>query len=466
MRAGLDRRQRGRLLAAAIFLLIGGLAAILGIAYAGNYELAALVDEERTAFERNISEQSGALDRVVFAVAEYLILAARPAADPAELAEAARATLNHAAVVPAVDPAFLAGILGEDPLFLAERMDESNRRYNSRIAELAALMAREDAEDSAEARNAIADAEQAFFAELQERSRLLVQAAGAYHAANNLKLERLHFRSHRNLLEMLGLIGLLAVAAVVFIRSRLAAERELESHRDHLAELVAERTAELSAANAGLADALAARDILIKEVYHRVKNNLTMVAGLVDLQRSFTNPESVEAAFDQLGERIRAISLIHEKLYRSADLTSIPVGEYLTELCSSLRASVVASTAAIDFEFAVPGEMRFPPDVLLPLGLVVTELVTNAFKYAFGAQQRGRIRLGLTESDSGWILNLADDGTPPKHPDAILKSRSLGAVLVLSLVDQLGGKLELSLAAGTAYTIAIPKRPAPVMPIR
>jgi two-component sensor histidine kinase len=453
---------RGRALLLAFSAALALLMFMIAVTYLGNLELQSLVDDEQAAFERNIDEQSSSLNRVILAVGDLLLASAQQGAaggDFEGLLALGQATVNHAGIPSVLESSFLARILGEDPLFLADRLAEANGRYRSRVEAMSRLIESvASAGEGPEGRALLEDflrAAAEFKGELRQDSALLIQVVGAYHAANRRSLVHLHGHINQNLVELSLLAALLVGVSIAYFRSRLSIERELRDHRDHLSELVAIRTEELGATNARLRETIGEKEVLIKEVYHRVKNNLTMVAGLVALQRTDTKVENMEAAFEKLSQRIGAISLIHEKLYRSADLANVAFGDYIRDLCNTLIYSLSSNPAAISFELDSP-DLRFSPDTLIPLGLIVTELVTNSLKYAFRNRARGRIGITLARKEEAYLLEVRDDGTPPEDEKKILESGSLGAVLVANLVRQIGGTMELDLRGGTGVLISFP----------
>jgi two-component sensor histidine kinase len=459
------RRGRGAtLLLAAFFAVLVLLGVMVVIAYVGDLRLVSLIDRERVFYEKNVDEQSTALNRVAFAVSDLLVPSAqrRDEAGFPRLMELGQAVLNHAHIPEIIDASFLKVILGDDPLFLAERASKSNETYRTRLETMAALLdlARQQGE-TVEGRKTLGDLVREsglFMEELRERSRVLIQIEGAYHATTKKNLTRLHDQINLNLAAISLITALLITVAVVFILSRLAIERELKGHRENLAALVAARTEELGAANARLRTTLGEKDVLIKEVYHRVKNNLAIVASLISLQSTETGPENIEDAFEKLSQRIHAISLIHERLSHSRDFSIIDFKDYIKSLGDTLIFSLAGDKTAIDFEISAP-EVNFRADILVPLGLIVTELMTNSLKYAFEGRARGRVRISLAEEEGAFVLELRDDGNPPADEKTILESASLGSRLVASLTSQIGGALELDLTGGTGVTIRFPYKP-------
>lgn len=219
------------------------------------------------------------------------------------------------------------------------------------------------------------------------------------------------------------------------------AKQALQTANVDLERLVQERT-----------EALDQRDLLLREVYHRVKNNMQVVDGLLLLQsRRIKDPEAV-AAIDGLRKRVFALGLIHHQLMGSTDLKTFDVRAFLSELATHLRAGapdnvtlhIVSAPIQVDLDFAVP------------LGLLVTELTTNALKHAFPAGA-GQINVTLDQpGDEEVVLRVADSGVgfsqvPPADPKP-----SLGLTIVEGLVRQLGGRIQSTEAQGVCWEARLP----------
>ena len=185
--------------------------------------------------------------------------------------------------------------------------------------------------------------------------------------------------------------------------------------------------------------ALAEKELLLREVHHRVKNNMQVISSLLAMQSSRAEDPRVAASFEESQGRIRSMALIHEQLYRSADLTGIDLGSYLRILTDQVLESF-GKEAAIDVDVRVtdPG---LEVDRALACGLIVNELVANAIKHAF-PRGGGRVRLSLVEGPEDTCeLVVADDGLGLTAPEEILGATSMGMSLVRTLVDQLEGEL-------------------------
>lgn len=203
------------------------------------------------------------------------------------------------------------------------------------------------------------------------------------------------------------------------------------------------------AAEERLRRALADKDLLTREIDHRVKNSLTMVGSLLNMQERAVDSVEAKTALAESSARLMTIARIHEQLYRSADLGTVEFGSYLERLTGDVANSLGRGDADIRLD-AEAAEL--PIDQAVPLGLIATELVTNALKYA--KREAGRSTITITFSTNGdrggLSLTVSDDG--PGLPDGFDPSRSsgLGMRLVRSLARQLGGKLEATNVHGGA----------------
>jgi two-component system, chemotaxis family, CheB/CheR fusion protein len=205
------------------------------------------------------------------------------------------------------------------------------------------------------------------------------------------------------------------------------------------------RQAERTTAN------LREKEVLLREIYHRVKNNLQVVSSLLNLQAGSIQDPNVRELFQESQRRIQAMSLVHQKLYGSEHLTNINLWSYVQSLVGDL-ALMYETVGRIAFDIHVEGELDI--DTAIPCGLILTELVSNALKYAFPAGQQGNISVTLRpETEDRWILMVQDDGVgiPPETDIAHLDS--LGLNLVRDLASQLRGRVELDRSRGTTFTI-------------
>jgi PAS domain S-box-containing protein len=214
----------------------------------------------------------------------------------------------------------------------------------------------------------------------------------------------------------------------------------------------------LSASERQLRASLREKDVLLREAHHRVKNNLQVISSMLHLQSRYVADEAARDALRESRGRVRTIALVHEELYRSSDMGSIDLGAYLQSLVRGIVAAYDASVRGIAVE--VPSaSARVGVDTAMHCGLVVHELVTNAFKHAFPGGRRGRITIALRREGDDHVLSVTDDGVG--FPDGldVRATQTLGLQLVRSLAEQLGGSVTMTRGAGTAVAVRFPTPP-------
>lgn len=196
------------------------------------------------------------------------------------------------------------------------------------------------------------------------------------------------------------------------------------------------------------------KEVLLHEIHHRVKNNLQVISSLLKLQSGYVEDERVLEMFKDTQNRIKSMTLIHEKLYRPEDMTGeIDFGEYVRDLATQLLRSHGTSPGAVKLTTEVDST-AFNLDTAIPCGLLVNELVSNALKHAFPDGNEGEIRIGLTSRDDGrYELVVGDNGAGLPEGLDFRNTESLGLQLVMSLVDQLGGNIELGRDGGTVFKV-------------
>jgi two-component sensor histidine kinase len=200
--------------------------------------------------------------------------------------------------------------------------------------------------------------------------------------------------------------------------------------------------------------ALRQRELLLKELNHRVKNNLQMVSSLLNLQAARMTDPVAQEQFRKAMDRVQSVGDIHARLYQGEQLGRIDFDQYLNDLCDRLRDSMLdgkAITLKVDAEPLV-----LDLDRAIPLGLIVNELVTNAIKHAFPDGSRGDIRVELrTGNGDGLRLSIGDSGRGIQDGGG-QDRQGLGMRLVQGLLQQVGGTIEVKHAPGVNYRISIP----------
>ncbi|MBU4198631.1 MAG: PAS domain S-box protein [Verrucomicrobia bacterium] len=244
--------------------------------------------------------------------------------------------------------------------------------------------------------------------------------------------------------------GLAIVSVVMDITDRKLAEQALAESYLQL-KLGEDR---LKTANQELSAANREKEILLKEIHHRVKNNLQVISSLLKLQVSHVKDATAAAMIRECQNRIRSIAIVHEKLYQSPNLANIDFGEYIRSLISHLFRTFLVATDAIRMHVAADN-VSLDIDKAIPCCLIINELVTNSLKYAFPRNQGGEIGVHLKADDSPsrFVLVVSDNGVGfPKDLD-FRNTSSLGMQLVITFVEQMGGTISLDTHQGTSFTI-------------
>ncbi len=194
------------------------------------------------------------------------------------------------------------------------------------------------------------------------------------------------------------------------------------------------------------------KELLLKEVHHRVKNNLQIISSLLSLQaQEIRDPEMVRL-FDESQTRVRSMALIHEQLYRSNDLARIDFAAYVQELVDNIKQGFGDVAARVDFYLDVEsGPLLL--DLAIPCGMIVNELVSNAMEHAFAEDQPGEIRIAFGREGEGYCITVADNGVGMREGLAAGKATSTGLKVVQALTRQIHGRLEHAYHEGTAFSI-------------
>ncbi|MHC1754233.1 MAG: histidine kinase dimerization/phosphoacceptor domain -containing protein [Methanosarcina sp.] len=215
-----------------------------------------------------------------------------------------------------------------------------------------------------------------------------------------------------------------------------------------------------------------------KEIHHRIKNNLQVISSLLDLEaEKLSNRESIEQwevleAFRESQDRVMSIALIHEELHEGGEIDKLKFSAYLEKLVENLLQTYSLGNADVSLNLDLEENVFFDMDIAVPLGMIVNELVSNSFKYAFPNRKKGEIRIKLlreegirngpgnnkeelTETYIGYTLIVSDDGVGIPEKINLENSDTLGLQLVNILVDQLDGEIYLKRDRGTEFEIRI-----------
>jgi two-component sensor histidine kinase/PAS domain-containing protein len=257
------------------------------------------------------------------------------------------------------------------------------------------------------------------------------------------------------------------IAVLREITHLVAAREELRRANEDLERKVLERTQALSESNQALRaeigerkrveealqGSLREKEVLLKEIHHRVKNNLQVITSLLRLPlRDITDRHAVTVLMETF-DRVKSIALIHEILHKSDDISRLPLSQYIRSLIENLVSSqgagardIVVSTEAED--------VRMDIDTGIVCGLLINELVSNSFRHAFPEGRKGKIWVRLSASDDKTILTVGDDGVGIPEGLDPYRADSLGLKIVNTLTRQLDGKVELDRSHGTEFRIS------------
>ena len=192
------------------------------------------------------------------------------------------------------------------------------------------------------------------------------------------------------------------------------------------------------------------KDILIKEIHHRVKNNLQIIKSLIRLQNASISDEKVSEILHDFENRVSSMALVHESLYKSLDLSKVNVNDYYTQLLKDLIAAY-AVDVEIEGDFQIDIE-NFGIDTLIPLGLLTNEIISNALKHGFKGLSHGKITVHIVHiGDDLYEMRIGDNGIG-MH-ERFQNKQSLGVELIETLVEQLDGKMTRIIENGTHYII-------------
>ncbi|MBL7933614.1 MAG: hypothetical protein JNL60_17050 [Bacteroidia bacterium] len=231
--------------------------------------------------------------------------------------------------------------------------------------------------------------------------------------------------------------------------------RQLLKTKNELENLVTERTMQLKEITQKQEDLLREKDTLLKEIHHRVKNNLQVISALLEMQGIRSNDEKISAAISESQNRVLSISFIHQNLYQHDDLKGVEMQSFVKELSSHIHNVFKLPGCEVNTEIHVP-PVFLDIDTALPLGLIMNELFTNSYKYAFNGKKSGLIQLELREIEKGTYLFRYHDNGPGLPPEVEnLKSKSLGFKLIRQLSRQLGGTIRYVFEKGSTFELKL-----------
>ena len=239
------------------------------------------------------------------------------------------------------------------------------------------------------------------------------------------------------LLALISALGILLLFSVLLVRGHIQNNRVLNEK------------------NKIIEGTLEEKETLLREIHHRVKNNLQIIASLLNLQANRIKDKTALAAISEGRNRVKSMALIHQNLYQDADLVGVNIKEYIEKLTDNLLATYQVVADKVEIHKTID-DLKLDVDTIIPLGLILNELITNALKYAFDQQNSGEINIRLEEQGNQLTLMVRDNGRGMPPDFEVEKADSMGFKIIRSFARKLKAKLLVEAQSGTSITLQIP----------
>jgi two-component sensor histidine kinase len=214
--------------------------------------------------------------------------------------------------------------------------------------------------------------------------------------------------------------------------------------------------AEQQQAEAQIRASLDEKEVLLREIHHRVKNNLAIISSLLSLQANAAGDRATREAFRDSQDRVWSMALVHEQLYRSATLSHLDFGAHLRELAGNVAHSYGAQNRGVRLDFDLIAVL-LDLDTAIPVSLIFNELLSNAYKHGYPGDRTGRIEVVLRrEAEESLVLRVGDDGVGIRPGVDMNKPSTLGLKIVRNLTEQVRGQIDIQSTAGTTFTLRFP----------
>jgi PAS domain S-box-containing protein len=200
------------------------------------------------------------------------------------------------------------------------------------------------------------------------------------------------------------------------------------------------------------------KTILLREIHHRVKNNMQIISSLLDLQASYIENEKDADLFLDTKSRVKSMAMIHDKLYQSDDFVCVDLEDYIIKLSQDLFSTYNTDPHKILIKIDWETQVKLDINVAIPLGLLINELITNSLKHAFPDNRSGEIIIRMVKKKDHLLLYLGDNGVGMPETVNFTDPDTLGLQLVNSLINQIDGEIYLDETPGTNFEIIFPER--------
>jgi two-component system, sensor histidine kinase PdtaS len=265
------------------------------------------------------------------------------------------------------------------------------------------------------------------------------------------RIENMELTDHISRRNFYYAFVILFLVLITIVTLLLSARRRLMQTREHQAILQVQND-ELKRTLISKEE----KEVLLKEVHHRVKNNLQIINSLIRLQSNFMTANNYREKLVETENRIRSMALIHEKLYKTGNLASLSIRNYIEELSFNIIELYENHNVKIKLRFDLE-EREYGIDTLIPIGLIINEALSNSMKYAFFDRDEGNVWISIRSDAKTSMMLIKDDGLGADLGLNELKEDSLGIELILSLADQLDGRVSLDTENGFEYIFEFPR---------
>jgi len=243
-------------------------------------------------------------------------------------------------------------------------------------------------------------------------------------------------RAKQKLIYLAVLLGLLVLSIAYYLRKKIQFEKKI-THQNEI-----------------ISKSLVEKEVLLKEIHHRVKNNLQVVSSLLSIQSRGLRDQKAIDIIAEGKARVHSMSLIHQNLYKENTLSSVEMNNYIGKLTNDLIETYRTSSGKITYRDEVD-QIYLDVDTVMPIGLIINELISNVLKHAFPNNKDGEICISLKEKSNQLILELSDNGIGFNGKDIMQKDGSFGHSIIRAFRKKLDATIEINSDMGTTVTIKI-----------